>query len=365
MRVEGEGATLEPSAPVWVEHIRPEGGFPRAWHDHTLVLVRVLIRRYMEDQSDVVLVADLVEHIRASFQEDKGELYKLLQIDSEEKQNSISPVENDASAEAVPSSGTASARGAEDSLRQTSAPTLVLSTLHKVKGVEYDAVIIPPSFQSLPFPNPKEDLPEAKLQEIMEEERRLLYVGMTRARDRLVRYEWKREKNLARGVPFDLKGEYALRVGCAFDTNAYSGRVMISKCASERPIRRDFGFQSVEEYFEYVEQEVSHADAVHLERDRSRWFLVHGKHRIAQLSNGASRNVEQYLKDHPRLTHEKARDTDTLRGLAVSSVSRYTYQDSVDYDADNNTNYTRWWHSFFQEKGFTYVVNFAGYAKTD
>lgn len=69
--------------------------------------------------------------------------------------------------------------------------------MHKVKGLEFDAVIITPSVTSLPF-NPTEDidvsLPLSRSDiEQIEEERRLLYVAYTCAKKFLFVYKGYRE----------------------------------------------------------------------------------------------------------------------------------------------------------------------------
>ena len=74
---------------------------------------------------------------------------------------------------------------------------VVLTTMHKVKGLEFDAVIITPSVTSLPF-NPNEDidvslpLSNSDIEQI-EEEQRLLYVAYTRAKKFLFVYKGNRE----------------------------------------------------------------------------------------------------------------------------------------------------------------------------
>lgn len=75
---------------------------------------------------------------------------------------------------------------------------VVLTTMHKVKGLEFDAVIITPSVTSLPF-NPTEDIDESTPLshndiEQIEEEKRLLYVAYTRAKKYLFVYKGNRER---------------------------------------------------------------------------------------------------------------------------------------------------------------------------
>ena len=62
---------------------------------------------------------------------------------------------------------------------------LVLSTLHGAKGLEFDTVfLIDLNDDAIPA-EPSGDLTTEEAREALEEERRLLYVGMTRAKNRL------------------------------------------------------------------------------------------------------------------------------------------------------------------------------------
>jgi DNA helicase-2/ATP-dependent DNA helicase PcrA len=70
-----------------------------------------------------------------------------------------------------------------------------LSTLHRSKGLEWDAVFIPALEEgSLPVAQALDDA------DAMDEERRLLYVGITRARDHLA-LSWAQERASAGGRP--------------------------------------------------------------------------------------------------------------------------------------------------------------------
>ena len=73
---------------------------------------------------------------------------------------------------------------------------LVVSTLHAVKGLEYDKVyIMNVNEGSIPYK-------KAVLEEALEEERRLFYVGMTRAKKELllcyVRRQYEKERDPSR-----------------------------------------------------------------------------------------------------------------------------------------------------------------------
>ena len=73
---------------------------------------------------------------------------------------------------------------------------MVVSTLHAVKGLEYDKVyIMNVNEGSIPYR-------KAVLAEALEEERRLFYVGMTRAKKELmlcyVRHQYEKERDPSR-----------------------------------------------------------------------------------------------------------------------------------------------------------------------
>jgi DNA helicase-2/ATP-dependent DNA helicase PcrA len=82
-----------------------------------------------------------------------------------------------------------------DSESQGSADGVELLTLHRAKGLEWEAVIIPSLEEgSLPVGQAADD------EEALAEERRLLYVGITRARRHLV-LSWARQRTSATGRP--------------------------------------------------------------------------------------------------------------------------------------------------------------------
>jgi len=94
----------------------------------------------------------------------------------------------------------------DDMLRLTGAdkPRAVVSTLHKVKGLEFDNVIILPS--TLPFGGKGAGAAD-DLASDAAEEARLLYVGMTRAKRHLSFFIGDREYHWAKRVPSCFAGE--------------------------------------------------------------------------------------------------------------------------------------------------------------
>lgn len=322
---EGEDARFPRDESVWEWLIASSGGdFPAAWDDYTLRLVRCLVERFEREQSDF-LVADLIDHIETTFHRDKGQIYKLLQMhegEREEEENRI--------------------------------PNLVLSNLHKVKGLEYDVVVMPASFQPLPFSG--EEKRTDKLKEMIEEERRVYYVGMTRARNQLIRYEWEREERLQEGRKFKLSDKSRSSLGVPLEADAFAGHVKISKCANRRFLRQQGGFADGEEYLRYMREEVRPGDSLTLVREGGSWYARHDGTRVAELAWGAAQKLERRISTTEYVESE---------GTTVSDVVRYTYEDSLEYDRENDTEYTDYWSEFFVEKGFTYLINFAGFAQVN
>lgn len=85
------------------------------------------------------------------------------------------------------------------------ASTAVVSTLHKVKGLEFDNVVILPL--SMQFGSGVRGAMAADLSGDAAEEARLFYVGMTRAKKRLAYYRGERERSWGSKVPVPYQGQ--------------------------------------------------------------------------------------------------------------------------------------------------------------
>lgn len=85
---------------------------------------------------------------------------------------------------------------------------VVFSVMHRVKGLEFDAVIINPSENKIgyekrttkPWKKTEVIIPAHALRDVLDEERRLLYVSITRAKKYLRIYYGEREQALLTGV---------------------------------------------------------------------------------------------------------------------------------------------------------------------
>jgi RecQ family ATP-dependent DNA helicase len=86
------------------------------------------------------------------------------------------------------------------------ASTVVVSTIHKVKGLEFDSVVILPS--NLPFGKSRNGR-YADLEGDAAEEARLLYVAMTRAKRNLWQFVGDREHSWASSLPAPFDGQQA------------------------------------------------------------------------------------------------------------------------------------------------------------
>lgn len=105
----------------------------------------------------------------------------------------------------------------------------ILSTIHASKGLEYDAVYLMDVADGI-FPESAPEKPwnmEPKEREAYEEERRLFYVGMTRARDKLSFFQWGQKSVFCK----ELKEAVCARTG----EGENSSREMRAFARKERP----------------------------------------------------------------------------------------------------------------------------------
>ena len=89
--------------------------------------------------------------------------------------------------------------------RVYNAPEIYLSTVHSAKGLEYDTVYIIDLY--------KDEFPKSSSEEELEEERRLFYVAMTRARKKLyLLYPLKRNNKCLEASIFYDEVKQAIKV---------------------------------------------------------------------------------------------------------------------------------------------------------
>ncbi len=211
---------------------------------------------------------------------------------------------------------------------------IVLTTMHKVKGIEYDAVLIPASLTNLPTTN----VIQNKIQDYIEEERRLYYVGYTRAKKKLLIIQHSREIALEEGSPFQFP-ENTIQKKYGFKIDQGIDKFTMYWSASS------YGLNS----FEYIRDKVKIGDEIYLnkiEGNFTSWYVLHNNNRIAQLSKSmATRLAELH----------------TLTGFVVSSVYVSTFDETKMSDENNATQYANRWTPQSKERGFVYLIDFSGF----
>lgn len=228
---------------------------------------------------------------------------------------------------------------------------LVLTTMHKVKGLEFDCVLIPPSFSDLPFSS-KKIIP---FEDQINEEKRLAFVAYTRSRYRLLIFKDSREVALDDNTTFELSEEKAKKLG--YSVKPELSKLFISWAATNDAYNSEIN--------EYIKSSVNSGDEITL-KGKS---VFHNYIKVAHLSNAA---------------FEKMPPSDTLNGFVVNEVVVWSYEDTIAYDRKKPDDFDNWslarrkgkpdidgFYSDFHKSwcpaavtnGYIYLVDFAGYGK--
>lgn len=192
---------------------------------------------------------------------------------------------------------------------------VVLTTMHKVKGLEFDAVFVVPSKASLPLITDKKDCHAINAD--IQEERRLLYVACTRAKKYLQVYKGEREESIL--------------INKTYKTNESQP---IFSIKDQGLGNYYLSFAASEDYLEinnYIRENVKKGDEVVIEYP----FIRHKNKRIGRLSDNCKRGG------------------DVIEGFFVSDVSVWKYD-------DNTEEYKKNWSKEAIKQGYVYVVQIAG-----
>lgn len=242
---------------------------------------------------------------------------------------------------------------------------VVLTTMHKVKGLEFDAVIITPSVTSLPF-NPTEDIDESTPLshndiEQIEEEKRLLYVAYTRAKKYLFVYKGNRERAVENMRRFtSLEDQWGIR---------------------ERKVGLDnynIGFNAGYNFNgnKAIAYNVRKNDPVEIRRHRG---ITRNGQQFTTYNITHNGNIVGQLSRRSSIAHRmETDDIELLTGFFVSDVFYWTYQDTVnsderrvsEYQSNSEAFYYRQpelyaskWCDDARKQGYIFIVNIAGYGK--
>ena len=204
---------------------------------------------------------------------------------------------------------------------------ILLSTIHKVKGIEFPAVILLNS--------------DMKVDDV-DQELRVMYVGMTRAEDVLFVLKGEREERLLSQQPFEPANQQHDELVVAPSL----GDVFISK----------FGYEW--ETQKLIFKKVRRGDSITIIRNRGDKNPFSIKHNDSGKFIGLLSGVEA---ERSELTRELMRRFDGARsfvGLEVTGVyRRYTEQD--ERDERHRVNYERLCDEV-KNKGYYYIVEIGG-----
>ena len=185
--------------------------------------------------------------------------------------------------------------------------TLVLTTMHKVKGLEFDVVLITPSFSNLPLvPHRTYDEGESPLEDDladMEEEKRLMFVAYTRAKKALYIFKGRRELALKNGEIFLAPDLAALRYT---EPKAGIDKYYISYTAQNNIFTR---------IDPYIFNSVKKDDPVEIRMEYGNYLIIHNRQCIGRLS-GKSTILSRAKNDQITL----------LKNYFVSNVFVWTYE---------------------------------------
>lgn len=223
--------------------------------------------------------------------------------------------------------------------------TIVLTTMHKVKGLEFDIVITTPSFSNLPlvFHREYEEgiTPIAMEDDLadMEEEKRLMFVAYTRAKKRLYIFKDQREMALQnRSIYIAPDYEALIYTEPEPDVNKY----YLSFTANNDNFTKN----------DYIQNHVKKDDpiAVRVGDEWGNYYIIHNGTYIGSLSDKSS--IMNRAK------------TDNIRGLSnffVSNVFVWTYEDTLNYDKVHKKCYANRWSEEAKQNGYIYIIHIAGF----
>ena len=241
---------------------------------------------------------------------------------------------------------------------------IVLTTMHKVKGLEFDAVLVTPSFSSLPFDGRDGNAIEvdspltAEEQENLEEEKRLMYVAYTRARKYLRVYKLDREFALDK-----MKKCNRMDTRLGYNDRGEIDKFFLSYLATDYFFRNN----------SYIDNEVSKNDALILapyfkNNSKEGYDVKHNSYYVGRLSGNSI--ILNSVKANRTLEYQKTGTKPQLpkiEGLFVNEIYVWTYEDTIQYDQKNNLDsehgFARFWSEEAKKQGFIYIVDFAGYGK--
>ena len=299
------------------------------WDEYLINVFLCIVHEFKKEQDENSSYLDLYEFIKDVSLKDDGQFGKIYQ-------QNISEI------------------GGEKPKRE-----IVITTMHKVKGIEYDAVLIPPSFSNLPQKIERnlddEIIVPADIEDIFEEERRLYYVAYTRAKYKLVVINWKREHALYSSEP---------TVCEVFSKDQIENSLGI---LLEEGIDKFTLYWGASDYgrgsFDAIKNHVKIGDEVVLRNE-----VFGANHFRVAYVNGL--RVTQLRKS----IAEELSNKEDVNGFIVSSIYTHTYEETLRSDEEflinggipsklNGRPFANNWTEDSKKRGYIYLIDFSGYGK--
>ena len=318
------GSQTQKELRAYIENLMTK--FPK-WDRFYLDFAYTLILDYLDfvsSEEDNYTFGQMAESIKESTQTDDGQIYKIYD------------------------------RYEDERIDRKKQLNIILTTMHKVKGLEFDAVIVTPSFASLPFDGRNDSdidfnapLTGEEYEEL-EEERRLQYVAYTRARKILWVYRFTRETALDQMRKFPRQDA---KLG--WTDKPEIDKFFLSYLANQNLFQNNY----------HILNNIAKNDSVIIvpSRQKEGGIVAYVKHNGVTIGR-LSRN-SRILKKLKTLDVNNESIPEVLKGLFVNEVFAWTYADTVKFDEENNTTFTQYWSQEAINNGFIYIVDFAGYAK--
>lgn len=276
------------------------------WDSYLLNIFHCIVLEFDKDREDDSKYKDLIEFIKEISSNDDGQYGKIYQ-------QNISSIKKNVQDQEI-----------------------ILTTMHKVKGLEFDAVLIPPSFSNLPLVNRN----HISIEDSIEEERRLYYVAYTRAKYKLVSIKYDRELAMDNGQGFMFEDRIRNSFGVSVDEGLDKFTMYWNAST--------YGYNS----FGFIRDQVKIGDEIVLAPTHRAgytfWHAIVNNRNVASLS----RSMVDKIQNMPK-----------VNGFIVSSIYVSTYEDTKYSDNKNATNYASNWTQEAINRGYVYLIDFSGYGK--
>lgn len=305
--------------------------FPN-WNQYYLNLIYAITLDFLEDNEGLKTFSYLLDYIKELSYKDDGQLYKIY----------------------------------EKHIENTEETEIVLTTMHKVKGLEFDCVIIAPSYSNLAF-NEYSPLSDEQINETIGEEKRLAFVAYTRAKYRLLIIDFERELALKSSIPYRLPDNYQTSLGIPVEPEIK--KLNIGWAASEYIFKKGIN--------NHIKTNIKSGDLIEikkikkLKKDGTEFYV----HEVFKEETDTP--IGQLSRDAGQLLNHNH-----IKGLIVNEVVVWSYDDTIKFDKTKPKDFDNWslarraskpdangyysdyhisWCEGAKKQGYIYLVDFAGF----